>query len=606
MMRTKSFFLQLLCVLSALPALTQESFSLFGETTEHVRLSIEFDQDRYDPGAEVTGRVVAAIDEGWHINSITPNEEYLIPTSLSIESPSLTEVSWRFPDHIERTFGFAGDVPLAVYEGEIEIPFQGRRTDDADERLIVELYYQACDDAVCLPPTTASLTGTLGVSVVNEEGRAPSGERGREVVEGLAGGDPGGEFTPLSEAPAEYEGNIFSSEVGEVFEGRGLLLSLVVVFVLGLALNLTPCVYPLIPITVGFFSSQKRDRKGTILLSVMYVIGIAITYSALGVVSALSGALFGAWLQSTAVLVFFALLMLVLASSMFGLWDMTVPQFITARAGGKAGYAGALGMGLLAGVVAAPCVGPFVASLLAFVARQGDPVLGFILFFVLALGLGVPYLILGFSTSSVNALPRSGSWLVITKKALGFVLIGMAFYFLRPVLGDVFYKSGIALTALVGGIWLLARSAESRQEKMVGAALGVLILAAGAFLAWPSMHDTEIVWQPYDPALVASAADQGRPVMIDFYADWCIPCKELDARTFVDPDVVEESEKFVRLKADLTNGNDPASEELIEQYEILGVPTIVFIGPGGQEVEAARLIGFEKPDRFLQRMQRVD
>lgn len=577
--------------------LAQDTFNPFGPTvSQKVSLGVEFDEVGVDAGDPVAGVVVVAIEDHWHINSVTPSEEYLIPTALSIESEAIEAASWEFPPHIERTFGFAGDMPLAVYEGTIEVPFRAIRTDSAEQGVRIELYYQACDDSVCLAPMTVSLDARLGQT---------SGVS-RSPVEALAASDPGGDFTPLSEAPTEGDAPLFSSDLGSVFESRGLVLSLLVVFVLGLALNLTPCVYPLIPITIGFFSSQQRDRVGTALLSIVYVLGIAITYSALGVASALSGALFGAWLQSTAVLIFFAILMVVLATSMFGLWDMTVPQFITARAGGRAGYAGALVMGLLAGIVAAPCVGPFLASLLAFVAERGDPVLGFLLFFVLALGLGVPYLVLGFSASSANALPRSGEWLVTTKKALGFVLIGMAFYFLRPIVGDEIYKIGIGATALVGGLWLIFRAGETRQQKTIGIILGAALLAAGAWLAWPSQHDREVEWEPYTSEALVGAAEAGQPVMIDFYADWCIPCKELDARTFVDPDVVDDSERFVRLKADLTRGDDPVAQGLIEQFSILGVPTIVFIDSSGQEASEARLIGFERPDRFLQRMQSVE
>lgn len=557
-----------------------------------VELGLEIDQVDDGPGSMVRGRVLIAIDHGWHINSITPNDEFLIPTRLTISSPAFEVSSVEFPPHENLEFSFA-EGPVAVYEGTISVGFEGTRIASLDDSVEIELYYQACDDSVCLRPATVSLSTSMG---------------GHEIegspVEALAGGgaSPSDSFTSLDDR-GSAEPSIFS-DAGAVFESRSLVLALIAVFLVGLALNLTPCVYPLIPITVGYFASQRESGARTSLLAITYVLGIAVTYSLLGVVSALSGALFGAWLQSTAVLVFFALVMLVLASSMFGMWDMTVPQFIISRAGGRAGYAGALVMGLLAGVVAAPCVGPFVASLLAFVARQGDPVMGFVIFFTLALGLGLPYLILGMSASLANRLPRSGGWLVITKKAFGFVLIGMAFYFLRPVFGERLYEAGLLATGLIGAVWLIVEGVRKAEARVVSFVLAAVLGAAGLYLGWPS-NRVGIEWEPWTAERIESAAAGGEPVVIDFYADWCIPCKELDSRTFTDPAVMAEAERFVRLKADLTD-DDEESSRLTRMYGIVGVPTIVFIDSNGDEVSETRLLGFEKPDRFLRRLKAVE
>jgi thiol:disulfide interchange protein DsbD len=378
------------------------------------------------------------------------------------------------------------------------------------------------------------------------------------------------------------------------------------VFVLGLALTLTPCVYPLIPLTMAYFSSQTGGSTGRrVALSVTYVLGIAVTYSALGVFAALSGALFGAWLQQPLVLGFFALLMLALAASMFGAYDIKVPHFISDRASARAGLFGSLIMGLLAGVVAAPCVGPFVVSLIAVVSQSGDPWLGFLLFFVLALGLGVPFLLLGIFSSAASSLPKSGPWMVRVKQTLGFVLIAMAFYFMRPVWGDEIYRWGVGISLIVGGLFLLFAKDETKRGTTLRVALAVLLLVASIPFVKPQHTGEEIVWQKYDEALLAKAIEEGTPVIIDFYADWCIPCKELDHNTFNQAPVVAESERFVRLKADLTRGDDPASVELVKKYGIVGVPTIAFIDSTGNEVSSVRLVGFEKPEPFLERMKQV-
>src|SRR5687768_12124144 len=243
-------------------------------------------------------------------------------------------------------------------------------------------------------------------------------------------------------------------------------------FVGGLALNLTPCVFPLIPITLGFFAMQSDGRRSRrFALSSMYVLGIVITYSALGVLAALGGKMFGAWLQLPAVLIGFALLMLVLASSMFGAFEIQVPRFIANRSQGRAGLLGALSMGLVIGIVAAPCVGPVVISLITLVAQLSDPVLGGVMFAALAFGLGFPYLVM------LNALPRPGEWMVTVKKGMGFVLIAMAFYFLRPLIGDTWYQYGVAAALLIGAIFLLV--SRPKGARVLRLAVGVLLLVSG-------------------------------------------------------------------------------------------------------------------------------
>lgn len=534
-------------------------------------------------GDAIEGTVTAKVVSGWHINSATPTEEFAIPTVLTLEgagSPAIT-----YPAHAMKAFEFTGGKELAVYDGTIAIPFKATLNAGA-AALRAKLRYQACSDRVCLPPADAYADIDLNKVVA-----APASQAN---------------FTPLSAAPkgAKAKSSLFSSDVGGTFASRGLPLTLLAIFVLGLALNLTPCVYPLIPITIGYFSNQSGARRSRrVALSLLYVLGIAITYSALGVFSALSGKLFGAWLQHPMVLWFFAALMLIMASSMFGLFEIRVPQFISNRSGGQAGLAGALTMGLLIGIVAAPCVGPFVISLIALVSSLQSPFLGFLMFFVLALGLGVPYLLLGIFSSGMSTLPRSGEWMLQVKKAMGFILIAMAFYFLRPLIGDLAFQYGVAASLLVGAAFLfLTRSPGARVWRI---AIAILLLVSGVAFALPKKHAMEVRWDKYDAKALAAARAANKPVVIDFYADWCLPCKELDEKTFTDPAVVAELNRFVRVKADLTAPDDATTQKLTKEYAILGVPTLVFLDANGQENRAARLTGFEPPADFLARARQV-
>jgi thiol:disulfide interchange protein DsbD len=295
------------------------------------------------------------------------------------------------------------------------------------------------------------------------------------------------------------------------------------------------------------------------------------------------------------VLIGIAVLMLILASSMFGVWEFRVPQFITSRSAGRAGVAGALTMGLFVGIVAAPCVGPVVVALFTLVAAIAKPTIGMAMFATLAFGLGFPYLI------ALNALPKPGEWMVQVKKAMGFVLIAMAFYFLRAVIGETGFRLGVAASLLIGAIFLFA--SRGPRGRIMRLACATILLVAGVAFAIPPRQGAVVQWQKYDAATVAASA--GKPVVIDFFATWCIPCKELDEKTFSDAGVAKGLDRFTRIKADLTNNEDPLVRELTKRYAIVGVPTVVFIDSSGHEQQQLRLTGFEKPEQFLARIQQV-
>ena len=591
-MKKKYAFVLLLLVLSVRPALAQIGF---GAPDASPKATIEGALHKRT-GDDVEGTITATIVAGWHVNSYKPLDEFAIPTTLTLDPATATLTGDpQYPPHAMKAFEFTGGKQLAVYDGTFRIPFRAKLKPGVT-KFTATLRYQACSDTICLVPNTA--TTEIDANALTAAPAATS------TGAGTGGGSSN--VTLLSDAPKNPEkSSLLSSDVGSTFAARGLPLTLLAIFLLGLALNLTPCVYPLIPITIGYFGQQSGSSTGRrVALSSLYVLGIAITYSALGVFSALSGRMFGGWLQHPGVLFFFAALMLVMASSMFGLFELRVPQFITNRSGGQSGLGGALTMGLLIGVVAAPCVGPFVISLIALVSSLQSPFLGFLMFFVLALGLGVPYLLLGIFSSSASLLPRSGMWMVQVKRAMGFILIAMAFYFLRPVIGDLAYQYGVAGSLLIGAAFLFLFS-RSQGAPVWRVSIAILLLVSGVAFAIPRRHDNAVQWQKYDAKALASARQAGKPVVIDFYADWCLPCKELDEKTFTDPNVVAELDRFVRLKADLTFTTDPATQQLAKEYGVIAVPIVVFIDANGVEVKEARLAGYEPPDRFLARAKSI-
>ncbi len=533
-------------------------------------------------GDDVEGTIVATIDNGWHVNSNKPTEEFAIPTVLELDPATAELTAASFPPHQLKAFEFTGGKPLAVFDGTFNIGFRAKLKPGAT-KIDAKLKFQACSDRVCLPPNVA--TASIDISKLTP---APATSTTTAPAANA-------NFTPLTEAPKDAQPK---DRLAQTFANKGLPLTLAILFLGGLALNLTPCVFPLIPITLGFFAMQSDGRRARRFgLSFMYVLGIVITYSTLGVLAALSGKLFGAWLQHPAVLIGFALMMLVLASSMFGAFEIQPPQWIANRSQGRAGMTGALIMGLLIGIVAAPCVGPVVISLIGLVASLGSPLLGGLMFAALAFGLGFPYLV------ALNALPRPGEWMVTVKKGMGFVLIAMAVYFLRALIGETAFQYGVAASLLIGAIFIFVSRAKGAPTLRY--AVAILLLIGGILFAIPRKHEGGPSWDKYDTKAIAEAKAAGKPVVIDFYADWCIPCKELDEKTFADAKVAGELDRFVRIKADLTVPSDAKTKELTKQYAILGVPTIVFLDSQGNEVSVERVTGFEPPDAFLQRLQRV-
>jgi thiol:disulfide interchange protein DsbD len=399
---------------------------------------------------------------------------------------------------------------------------------------------------------------------------------------------------------------------GSALFQSGLLLTLVGVFFGGLALNLTPCVYPLIPITVSYFGGRGTDKAGLLAVhSLFFLLGLAVTNSTLGVVAALTGGLLGSVLQHPAVLIVIATILVGLALSFFGLWELKLPGFLTQAASRSyGGYGGSLFMGLTLGVVAAPCIGPFLIGLLTYVASTGNPYLGFMLFFTLSLGLGIPLATLAFFSGKLDRLPRSGEWMIWVRKLLGWVLVAMAAYFVKPLFSSHLVGTFLlAAVILSGGVHLgfIDRTTGTFRafgllKKTVG--IGAVSLA-GYMVVSLVMLGPGVAWQPYSEEKVEQATEMGKPVIIDFYADWCAPCRDLDRITFHDPEVVEAAKSFSMLKVDLTRKGDPLHEVLLNRYEVRGVPTVVFLGPDGKEVKSLRVLSFEKPEVFLEKMNHL-
>ena len=390
--------------------------------------------------------------------------------------------------------------------------------------------------------------------------------------------------------------------------GLGLIWTLLGVFLGGMALNLTPCVYPIIPITVSYFGGRGGGKGSVLAHGLCYVGGLALTNSLLGVAAALTGGLMGAALQNPFVLAAVAGVLLAFAASLFGFWELRLPSGLTQSASRSfAGYFGSVFMGLTMGVVAAPCIGPFVLGLLTWVASSGSALLGFTVFFTLSLGLGLPLLFLALFSGRLERLPRAGEWMVWVRRLMGWVLVGMAFHFVRPV-----FPPDAGSSCWPPSRWSRAWTWGGGQRLRADRAASPCS-DSGLAPRHPSRPDAcrrPGSARPGDAVapLYGRAARLGAPgrkaLIIDFSAAWCTPCRRLEDETFHDKRVVAlATAQFTMVKIDLTSSGNPVNERLLREYAIKGVPTIVFLGADGRELPALRLVDYLPADGFLARMQ---
>lgn len=545
-------------------------------------------------GSTVKVALKLKIEETWHINSDRPNDEFLIPSELLIKTDNaftIENIGYPKAKDIELKFS---DVPVSVFEGEVSVFADLKIPNDIGPgtyNFNLVFNYQACNDESCMPPNSVESEGQIDI-VTNDV-----------PIESV-----NSDF--FTQRPALEQNDVTGNDdsIASTLESSGILLSILIVFIGGLALNLTPCVYPLIPITVGYFGGQSEGRTGKLfVLGVVYVLGMALTYSVIGVVTAMSGAVFGALLQNPIVIIVIAAVLVGLSLSMFGVYEFKFPDSWVMKAGGaKSGLFGAFFMGLTLGIVAAPCIGPFVLGLLTVVAAKGDILYGFLMFFFLAVGLGTPYLILAMFSGKIKALPKAGFWMEGVKHIFGILLVGMAIYFLLPVLPKEIGSFILPVFMIIAALYLIFFDKMGNDVvgfKIFKYIFSVVIIAVAAYFLFPADQKAP-AWKYYSDAVYVQAIDTNQKIIIDFYADWCIPCKELDALTFSDERVIEETGDFVAIKVDMTKTMSDETEKIRNKFNILGMPTILIFNSEGEEVH--RLTGFVNADEFLKLISNIN
>lgn len=464
--------------------------------------------------------------------------ELVSPDGFKLTKPTVSPVQKFFDEFSkkERT-GMQGEAVMrATLEAPAKIPSSGT--------LKLKLTYQACTKTYCLFPTF------------------------REVTVGFQSA------SASTNAIVQIDGGFLSQKLSQAME-RGVFWTFLFVFVAGLLTSLTPCVFPMIPITLAVLgkNSHLRSRWQSVIVSHAYVLGIAMTYALLGLLAASTGKLFGNFMSSPVVLAFICVVFLAMALSMLGAYEIEAPprvQNFLDRFTHYHGPVGAFATGVVSGIVASPCVGPVLVAILTYVAQTQDLWFGFWLLFVFALGMGQLFLALGLSTHLTKKLPRSGPWLVVVKKAFGVLMLGVFIYY-----ASLLYAS--------------LESSESKSQK---------IAAKDAF---PGQG---LVWEPLTEQALAQAASEGKPVIIDFWAEWCGACHELDKVTYTHQRVQLMASQFALFKFDATS-ESPELEKFRQQFKIVGLPWVVFLDRKGKWIEDLTLAGFEDPEPFVERLTKA-
>lgn len=597
-------------------------FTALSYAQNYVTVSASATKKEFFLSENIRINVKADVQGGYHINANKVADEDLIPTTLSVEGSDfkLSKVNW--PGSHKYKFSFS-ETELDVYEGSINIGLNLKARKDLKPgkyEISGVINYQACNDRACFAPKDAPFTVSITIkedSVKTDTSKTDTKDTAKVDSTDIGTKKDTTTKSTLTENKRDTSQKLTTTEnknqIAAYVEEKGLFVALLIIFGIGLALNLTPCVYPLIPMTIGYFGSMANQNKGSkIIIAIIYALGMSVTYSVLGLVAALTGGVFGSLLQSPIVVGILVLIFIALALSMFGLYEIRIPQSL-ANMGAKnrQGYLGTFVMGLTVGFIAAPCIGPLVLSLLVYVGQMGNPFLGFIMFFVLAMGLGVPYIFLAIFSSSITKLPRSGEWMESVKVIFGLMMLGLALYTAQPLMSAKVYEIVFPLFLILAGAYLIL---FDRKAITAVTYTRVKYVIAIAGIVWGAMNlhfgGEQIVgsgkyeWQMLQTQKqidesIAKSTD--KPTIIDFYADWCAQCKELDKFTYIDPKIIELSKKFNNIKVDLTKGD----KEIEGKFKIQGLPVVAFIDKNGKEREDLRITGFLKPDEFIKIMEKA-
>lgn len=558
------------------------------------------------PGHEVTARMVITIPSGYKL--------FADKVALSFSgNPELQLGKLRLPPSRQIDDPYIGKIE--IFEGVVEIPVPmtvGPRLAPGAYFLELIVSYQGCSQTKCFMPKTRSLS--LPLTIVS--GPLPS---------------PSEESSPVQVAPSST-GTIKPGAMGKgknpfqnMADRFGIGGVILFAFIWGFMASLTPCVYPMIPVTISVIGAGGAGNVSrSFLLSSVYVLGLSLTYAVMGAVAAFTGGLFGEYAGSPALRVIIAVLFSLMALGMFDLFFIQMPSRLSSKlqaVSGK-GVIGIFLVGAAAGLVVGPCVGPMLVSLLMYVATLGNLFLGFLMMWSFALGLGVLLLVIGTFSGLLTALPKAGMWMEKVKHLFGMIMFAMALYFIRPLIPETLYLSLAGLILLgtgvfIGGVNTIQGDATVTDKFLK--TIGLFFLIWGALTIYQgtlprdqvprnlsaSHSEGPLLWQQDEPAAIAAAKESKRPLVIDFYAEWCASCKKLEKTTFSDPLVIGELQRFDLLKIDATESDSPRVKTLLKKYGVIGLPTILFINAHGEREPDHTITDYATPRALMETLRKI-
>ncbi|MFQ2086492.1 protein-disulfide reductase DsbD [Aeromonas veronii] len=523
------------------------------------------------------------------------DDYYLYRHSLRFKGNNLTFSEPALPEGTEHEDDFFGKTRVYYQQVSIAVPLK-----EVGENATLRVRYQGCTDGLCYPPTDK----LIDVAPLVTAATASTAETAQSVA-------------PVSQ----------QDQLAAALGHQGFWLSIVAFFALGLGLAFTPCVFPMYPILTGIIAGagHRLSTGRAFLLSMVYVQGMAVTYTLLGLVVASAGLKFQAALQHPYVLIALSVMFVLLALSMFGLYTLQLPSSLQTRLsslsnrqqGGS--VVGVAIMGMISGLVCSPCTTAPLSGALIYVAQSGDLWLGGAALYALSLGMGLPLLLLG--TSGGKLLPKAGAWMDVIKQLFGFALLAVPILLLSRLWSDQ-----IATLAWLGwGLLLcgyLYHHNQHQPHSVAKSVRGFVLLLAmisavvvgkdllqpappAAITADASQTAPQFIRiKTLDDLKVQLAAARGKPVLLDLYADWCVACKEFEHKTFSDPTVRERFGQMVLLQADVT-ANDDADIALLNGLNVLGLPTLIFFDREGKELTGQRVTGFMGPIPFAKHLEMV-
>ncbi|WP_394222487.1 protein-disulfide reductase DsbD [Alteromonas gracilis] len=504
-----------------------------------------------------------------------------------------------FPTGVVIEDEFFGESEVFYDSVSISVPIS-----HADSDGVVKIRYQGCADAgLCYPPT-------VKVVYLNEVADPKSNDESGNEKAGQVGGSPSSQSEQFDLAQ-------------RLIDKDNLLLTLTLFFALGVGLAFTPCVFPMYPIVSGIVIGQGKPKtlSHSFWLTFVYVQGMAITYSLLGLVVAVAGAQFQAALQHPVVLGVFIVLFVALAIALFGGFEIQLPakyqEKLTHMSNNQTpgSFAGVFVMGVLSGLIASPCTTAPLTGILLFIAQTGDMTLGFVSLYLLSIGMGVPLILFGMTGGKL--LPKAGNWMNVVKVTFGFMMLAVAIVFIERLYNSPMTNFLWALLGfgLFGYYWVINRATQNSLMKLVRAVLVAMGIMGSAGLTYQAGLNVGLWGEQANGAhedhpdfiiakdltdlrnKIAAANAEGKSVMVDLYADWCVACKEFEKYTFPDEKVVSALSNTVWMQMDLTD-NTPQRQEIFDIFTVLGLPTILFFDQNGDELTRARVTGFMKANAF--------